>query len=102
MLHVGGCIGYWQGDVRKMIDDVGALRPTLFAGVPRVFERIYNGVQVRCGEVSSGRGWGGGATPRGGGIYPRIAGAARERGPAGRGAGGGSGMEWGPPATACR
>lgn len=45
MLHIGASIGYWQGDVRKLMDDVDALKPTLFAGVPRVFERIYNGVQ---------------------------------------------------------
>ncbi|PNH04612.1 Long chain acyl-CoA synthetase 5 [Tetrabaena socialis] len=33
------------GDVRKLMDDVTALKPTLFAGVPRVFERVYNGVR---------------------------------------------------------
>jgi long-subunit acyl-CoA synthetase (AMP-forming) len=27
-----------------MTDDIGALRPTFFAGVPRVFERIHAGV----------------------------------------------------------
>ncbi|GFR41006.1 hypothetical protein Agub_g1673, partial [Astrephomene gubernaculifera] len=51
MLHVGGSVGYWQGDIRRLMDDVGALRPSLFAGVPRVFERIYNGVRDK---VSSG------------------------------------------------
>ena len=68
MLYVGGSIGYFQGDIRKLADDIGALRPTIFAGVPRVFERIYNGVmdQVRThacvwglwvlgGEASRGR-----------------------------------------------
>jgi len=49
MLHVGGSIGYWQGDVKKLMDDIGALRPTVFVGVPRVFERICGGIrdQVR-------------------------------------------------------
>lgn len=49
LLYVGGSIAYFQGDIRKLVDDIGALRPTIFAGVPRVFERIYNGVmdQVR-------------------------------------------------------
>jgi long-subunit acyl-CoA synthetase (AMP-forming) len=36
-----------QGDVKKLVDDIGALRPTLFTGVPRVFERIYNGVMEK-------------------------------------------------------
>jgi len=41
ILGVGGAIGYWQGDILKLADDIGALQPTLFAGVPRVFDRIY-------------------------------------------------------------
>jgi long-chain acyl-CoA synthetase len=49
MLSLGGSIGYYQGDVRKLVDDIAALRPTLFAGVPRVFERIYNGVMEKVG-----------------------------------------------------
>ena len=53
MLSLGASIGYFQGDVRKLIDDIGALRPTMFVGVPRVFERIYDGVQ---GQVRWGMG----------------------------------------------
>ena len=62
MLSLGASIGYFQGDVRKLIDDIGALRPTMFVGVPRVFERIYDGVQgqVRGSSVvEEGRGRGG-------------------------------------------
>ena len=40
-LHVGASIGYWQGDMNKIIDDIDALKPQLFIGVPRVFDRIY-------------------------------------------------------------
>ena len=29
-----------QGDVRKLTDDIAALKPTVFAAVPRVLERI--------------------------------------------------------------
>lgn len=43
-LSVGARIGYFQGDVRKLVDDIGALKPTLFIGVPRVFDRVYSGV----------------------------------------------------------
>mmetsp|Transcript_22299 Transcript_22299/g.48717 ORF Transcript_22299/g.48717 Transcript_22299/m.48717 type:complete len:658 (+) Transcript_22299:118-2091(+) len=45
MLHVGASIGYFQGDVKKLTDDIEAFKPTVFAGVPRVFERIYAGIQ---------------------------------------------------------
>ena len=44
MLAVGAAIGYYQGDVRLIIEDIGALRPTFFAGVPRVFDRVYSGI----------------------------------------------------------
>ncbi len=36
--------------LQGLVDDIAALRPTIFAGVPRVFDRIYAGVmaKVRC------------------------------------------------------
>lgn len=38
-----------QGDVLKLVDDIGELKPSLFIGVPRVFDRIYTRImdQVR-------------------------------------------------------
>ncbi|CAI5473549.1 unnamed protein product, partial [Closterium sp. Yama58-4] len=44
MTHVGGSIGFWQGDVRKLTDDLEALKPTFFCGVPRIFDRIHSAV----------------------------------------------------------
>jgi len=52
MLHVGASIGYWRGDIKGLVDDIGALRPTLFCGVPRVFDRIYAGVMTKVDEGS--------------------------------------------------
>jgi len=40
----GGAIAYWQGDAKKLLDDVAAAKPTLFCGVPRIFDRVYAGV----------------------------------------------------------
>ena len=34
-LSVGARIGYFQGDVKKLVDDIATLRPTLFIGAPR-------------------------------------------------------------------
>ena len=31
-LSVGGRIGYFQGDPRKLVDDIGELKPTIFLG----------------------------------------------------------------------
>lgn len=44
MLYVGASIGYWQGEVAKLMADAQALKPTIFAGVPRVFDRVHSAV----------------------------------------------------------
>lgn len=50
-LYFGGRIGYWQGDVTKLLEDVADVQPAMFVGVPRVFDRIYARVMgtVRAG-----------------------------------------------------
>lgn len=50
MLFLGACIGYYSGDTRKVLEDCAALRPTVFAGVPRVYERVYTGVMDKVGR----------------------------------------------------
>merc|ERR1719375_1854913 len=47
MIARGGSIGYWQGDVKKILDDVGSLQPTFFVGVPRIYDRIYSAVMAK-------------------------------------------------------
>ncbi|KAK9806319.1 hypothetical protein WJX72_010249 [[Myrmecia] bisecta] len=47
MMSIGAQIGYWQGDIRKITDDISALRPTIFVAVPRVLDRVATGVQSR-------------------------------------------------------
>uniref|UniRef100_A0A7S0UJY6 Long-chain-fatty-acid--CoA ligase n=1 Tax=Polytomella parva TaxID=51329 RepID=A0A7S0UJY6_9CHLO len=49
MLYRGVAVGFWRGDVAKLVEDIAVLRPTVLIGVPRVFERIYNRIndQVR-------------------------------------------------------
>uniref|UniRef100_A0A7S0R5D9 Long-chain-fatty-acid--CoA ligase n=1 Tax=Chlamydomonas leiostraca TaxID=1034604 RepID=A0A7S0R5D9_9CHLO len=46
-LYMGCSIGYWQGDVTKLVEDIAALRPAMFIGVPRVFDRIYTGITTQ-------------------------------------------------------
>jgi long-chain acyl-CoA synthetase len=43
-VFVGGSIGFWQGDVKKIMEDLAELKPTVFVAVPRVFDRIYSGL----------------------------------------------------------
>ena len=47
LLSMGASIGYWRGDIKGLVDDIAALRPTIFIGVPRVFDRIYTGVLAK-------------------------------------------------------
>ncbi|CAA7024703.1 unnamed protein product [Microthlaspi erraticum] len=37
-------IGFYQGDHLKLIDDLAVLRPTVFCSVPRLYNRIYDGI----------------------------------------------------------
>lgn len=50
-IFTGASIGFWQGDVKHLVEDIGALKPTIFCAVPRVLERIYTGLQAK---LSSG------------------------------------------------
>uniref|UniRef100_F6YMF2 Long-chain-fatty-acid--CoA ligase n=1 Tax=Xenopus tropicalis TaxID=8364 RepID=F6YMF2_XENTR len=45
MYHSGGKVGFFQGDVRLLTDDMKELRPTLFPTVPRLLNRIYDKIQ---------------------------------------------------------
>lgn len=46
-IYKGASIGFWRGDVRYLMEDIQELKPTLFCAVPRVFERIYTGIQQK-------------------------------------------------------
>ncbi|KAL5730487.1 long-chain-fatty-acid--CoA ligase [Ranunculus cassubicifolius] len=52
-IYKGASIGFFQGDVRYLMEDLQLLKPTMFCGVPRIFDRIYTGTQER---ISSGGG----------------------------------------------
>ena len=37
---VGGSMGFWQGDVKKLATDMQALKPSVFAAVPRILNKL--------------------------------------------------------------
>ncbi|XP_039823798.1 long chain acyl-CoA synthetase 2-like isoform X2 [Panicum virgatum] len=43
----GASIGFWQGDIRYLMEDVQVMKPTIFCGVPRVYDRIYTGINLK-------------------------------------------------------
>lgn len=56
-LASGSAVGFYSGDIVSLLDDVSHLKPTLFASVPRVFnklcERILQSVQASGGFYQS-------------------------------------------------
>mmetsp|Transcript_42804 Transcript_42804/g.67087 ORF Transcript_42804/g.67087 Transcript_42804/m.67087 type:complete len:717 (-) Transcript_42804:219-2369(-) len=62
-MTVGAAVGFYQGDVKKLItDDLPALKPTVMAGVPRIYARIYDkvmaGIEAKGGLVQTLFKWG--------------------------------------------
>ncbi|XP_010473705.1 PREDICTED: long chain acyl-CoA synthetase 3-like [Camelina sativa] len=49
-IYEAASIGFWRGDVKILIEDIAALKPTVFCAVPRVLERIYNGLQQKLSD----------------------------------------------------
>lgn len=44
MLVQGARIGFFQGDIRFLTDDLNTLKPTVFPVVPRLLNRMYDKV----------------------------------------------------------
>ena len=47
MIQHGASIGFFGGDVRKLVEDIQILKPTVFNTVPRLLNRIYDTVLLR-------------------------------------------------------
>ncbi|XP_068644431.1 long chain acyl-CoA synthetase 4-like isoform X2 [Aristolochia californica] len=49
-IYTGASIGFWRGDVKLLVEDIGELKPTIFCAVPRVLDRIYNGLTEKIAK----------------------------------------------------
>lgn len=53
VLHQGGCIGMFNGNVLKLSEDLKDFKPTVFVSVPRLFNKFYdkikNGIEGATG-----------------------------------------------------
>jgi long-chain acyl-CoA synthetase len=45
--HYGCRIGFYQGDINVLLDDLATLKPTLFPCVPRLLNKLYDGIQSK-------------------------------------------------------
>lgn len=47
VLNFGGCIYYYSGDMKILIEELAMVRPTMLSGVPRVYQKIYDKVMLQ-------------------------------------------------------
>jgi long-chain acyl-CoA synthetase len=38
--------GFYSGDVLKLMNDIALLKPTIFAAVPRIYNRIFDKISA--------------------------------------------------------
>jgi long-chain acyl-CoA synthetase len=48
----GAKIGFFQGDILKLKDDLATLKPTMFVSVPRLFNRFYDGIVAKVNALT--------------------------------------------------
>lgn len=51
MYMVGGSVGFYSGDIKRLSEDMKALRPTVMPAVPRLLNRMYD--KVGCLIITS-------------------------------------------------
>ncbi|CAD8156607.1 unnamed protein product [Paramecium octaurelia] len=52
MLFTGSSIGFYRGDPNLLKEDIQKLRPTIFASVPRLYNKFYDGIKAKINEVT--------------------------------------------------
>lgn len=55
-LASGSAIGYFHGNIAELVDDLKALRPTLFSGVPRLYNRFGSKIKEATIEATGVKG----------------------------------------------
>lgn len=45
MYYVGGCVGFYSGDIKELNNDLKMLKPTVMPAVPRLLNRVYDKIQ---------------------------------------------------------
>lgn len=46
MCYYGGRVGFHSGDMLRLAEDAQVLRPTIFLGVPRVYNKMYDAIRA--------------------------------------------------------
>lgn len=51
MYMVGASVGFYSGDIKRLPEDMKALRPTVMPAVPRLLNRMYDKVSTTAYEI---------------------------------------------------
>merc|ERR1719295_1680580 len=51
----GACVYYSTGDLKKLVEELQMVKPTIFAGVPRVYQKFYD--KIMFAAQSGVKGW---------------------------------------------
>uniref|UniRef100_A0A7S3PCP5 Long-chain-fatty-acid--CoA ligase n=1 Tax=Aplanochytrium stocchinoi TaxID=215587 RepID=A0A7S3PCP5_9STRA len=57
VFYGGGRVGFYQGDTLKILEDIQALRPTIFPSVPRLLNRVYDKIIAGVQEAGGIKQW---------------------------------------------
>jgi len=49
--------GFFGGNVLKLTEDIGILKPTFFASVPRLYNKFYDKITAKLNEATGAKGW---------------------------------------------
>jgi long-chain acyl-CoA synthetase len=52
VIDSGGTLAFWGGDPKRIVDELGEIRPTHFPSVPRIYEKIHTAVLGEAAEQS--------------------------------------------------
>jgi len=67
-----GCRIAYPRDIHTLVEDLKVIRPTVAVSVPRIYEKIYNGVMAATGPKKALVGWAVGVADRA--VAPRLEG----------------------------
>jgi long-chain acyl-CoA synthetase len=48
-----GAIGFYEGDIKKLVDNIKEIKPSIFASVPRLLNRMYAKIQDNLSKKSA-------------------------------------------------
>lgn len=57
VIQKGGKVGVFNGDVRKLKDDLAILKPNMFTSVPRLFNKFYQKINAQFDALTGCKSW---------------------------------------------